>query len=131
MAVEPVVHTDDAHISVALGGSPWFEPGGAVAEPYATRVLTRDNPPQVVTEDIPAETLRFAFYTTAGSFAPPQTSTQQLPIFKPTDRIHLESKYSAPTTMPDTGPDVTMWIVTRDERGGASWIKRTITLTAP
>jgi len=115
-------------LMVALGSTVWFEPDGAVAEHYFTRELTRDNPPQVVTKEVAAETLRYAFFTTAGSFAPPQTSTQPPLIFNPTDRIHVESHYTAPSKMPDTGPDVTVWILARDERGGASWVQRAVTL---
>jgi hypothetical protein len=128
VAVNPTPLADGAAAMVPIGSQLWFQPGGAVAEAYSTRVLTRDNPPQVVIEDVPAETLRFAFFATAGTFAPPETSTAALAIFDPTTEIHLESQYTAPTTMP-ADPNVTFWIVVRDERGGASWITRTITLS--
>jgi hypothetical protein len=113
---------------VPIGGHLWFLPGGAVAESYSTRVLTRDNPPQVITQDGIVETLRFAFFATAGTFSIPETSTATPPIFDPTTTIHLESQYNAPATLP-ANPDVTFWIVVRDERGGASWVTGQITLT--
>jgi hypothetical protein len=117
-------------IQVPLGSEMWFLPKGAVAEAYSTRELTRDNPPQVVTLDVAAETLRYAFFATAGTFTPPQTSTATSVLFTSTSGPQLASKYQAPTTMP-ADPNVTVWIVTRDERGGASWTSRQITLVAP
>jgi hypothetical protein len=117
-------------ISVPLGGGLWFQPVGAIAEPYWTRTATRDDPPQVAPLFVPAETLRFAFFTNAGSFSPITTNTTVSVIREEQDRIHLEARYSAPQTMP-ADPNVTIWIVVRDERGGASWIKRRITLVAP
>jgi hypothetical protein len=116
-----------APIEVPLGSEMFFLPEGFVAESYSTRVLTRDNPPQVVTKDVPAESLRFAFFATAGTFTPSQTSTVSATIFNASSSPALQSKYQAPSTMPDD-PNVTIWIVTRDERGGASWTSRQITL---
>ena len=125
----PTVEGQPPVVTVPLGGQLWFEPGGAVAEPYATRTLTRDNPPQVIITDVAAETLRYAYFTTAGAFAPPETSTVLRPILDQ-DRAHIESRYSAPSVMPDN-PTLTIWIVVRDERGGASWTTRQILLVQP
>ena len=80
MPIDPQVlpaPPDETPVSVRLGSTLWFEPGGAVAEPYFTRELTRDNPPQVATVAVDAETLRYSYFTTAGTFAPPETSTQR------------------------------------------------------
>jgi hypothetical protein len=128
--ISPTPLDPSAPVMVPLGGTLWFEPGGAVAEAYSTRTLTRDNPPQVVTTDVAAETLRFAFFTTAGTFTPVETSTATSAIFTKPDRPHLESQYTAPTKMPDN-PLLTVWIVARDERGGASWVTRQIQLIQP
>jgi len=128
--ISPMPLEAGAPVMVPLGGTLWFEPGGAIAEAYSARTLTRDNPPQVVTTDVPAETLRFAFFTTAGTFTPVETSTATAAIFTKPDRPHLESQYKAPTTMPDN-PMLTLWIVVRDERGGASWTTRQIQLIQP
>jgi hypothetical protein len=117
-------------LMVPLGQSVWIEPRGAVAEGYFTPVLTRGATPTVVVEQIPRETLRFAFLTTAGKFTPANTSSEPLPIFGPSERIHLESRYSAPKDMPEK-PEVTFWIVARDERGGTSWSRRTLLLVNP
>ena len=129
-AISPEPLASSAPLAVPLGGTVWFEPGGAVAEAYSTRTLTHDTPPQVVTTDVPAETLRYAFFTSAGTFTPVETSTATPAIFTTPDRPHLESHYTAPTSMPDN-PLLTVWIVVRDERGGASWITRQIQLIQP
>ncbi len=128
--VSPEPLDNSAPLKLPLGGTMWFEPGGAVAEAYSTRTLTHDNPPQVVTTDVPAETLRYAFFTTAGTFTPVETSTATPAIFTKPDRPHIESHYTAPTSMPDN-PLLTVWIVVRDERGGASWTTRQIQLIQP
>jgi hypothetical protein len=128
--ISPVPLDSSAPLAVPLGGTIWFEPGGAIAEAYSTRTLTHDNPPQVVTTDVPAETLRYAFFTTAGTFTPFETSTATPAIFTKPDRPHIESHYTAPTSMPDN-PLLTVWIVVRDERGGASWTTRQIQLVQP
>jgi hypothetical protein len=133
LPIDPVTHTvaagmvdSSTPLTVKLGQTIWIEPQGAVAESYYTPALTRDNPPQMETKLVDAETLRFSFSTTAGTFAPAATSNQQLQVIF--DQLGLESQYTAPKTMPDDGADQKFWIVTRDERGGASWIQGTITL---
>lgn len=128
--INPMELVAGTPISIPLGGQYWFEPGGAIAESYSTRTLTRDTPPQVVTTDVAAETLRFAFFTTAGTFSQVETSTVASPIFTINGRVHIESLYTAPTVMP-ANPNLTVWIVTRDERGGASWTTRQIQLVQP
>jgi hypothetical protein len=127
--VSPVDLDENAPIGIQLGGQLWFEPVGAIAEAYATRALTRDDPPQVVTLDVPAETLRYAFFTSVGYFAPAETSTV-VSLIRDEDRPHVEAQYNAPTVMPDD-PTVTIWIATHDERGGTSWTKRQLTLLPP
>jgi hypothetical protein len=128
--ISPTPLDNTAPVVVRLGSTLWFEPGGAIAEAYSTRTLTRDNPPQVVTTDVAAETMRYSFFSTAGTFTPVETSTATGVIFTKPDRPHLESQYTAPTTMPDN-PLLTVWIVVRDERGGASWTTRQIQLIQP
>jgi hypothetical protein len=128
--VNPMDLPEGSPISVPLGGELWLEPGGAIAEAYSTRTLTRDNPPQIITTDVAAETLRYAFFTTSGTFSPVETSTVQSLLYTGQDRIHLESHYVAPNVMP-ANPLLTVWIVVRDERGGASWTTRQIQLVQP
>ena len=128
--IAPTELAEGEPVTVPLGGEIWFEPGGAIAEPYSIREATHDVPPQIFTKDVPAETLRYAFFTTAGTFSPVETSTVALPIFTNLDHVHIESQYTAPAVMP-ADPNLTVWIVVRDERGGASWTTRRIVLAAP
>jgi hypothetical protein len=111
-------------------------------ETYVTTVLDRDPPYQA----IPAtetERIRYAFYTTAGSFNPPRTVDQNPPGSTPPPNatgttIHLESQYVPPATLDDVPLDaatglhlVTIWIVVRDDRGGESWVTYPLALEAP
>jgi len=128
----PVAPTDlaeDETVGVPLGGQLWFETNDTPAEAYSTRTLTRDVPPQVVTTDVEAETLRFAFFATAGSFSPPETTTIRSVLLNQ-DRVHLESQYNAPGVAP-ADANVTIWIVAHDERGGTSFTRRHVMVGAP
>jgi hypothetical protein len=116
----------------------WFEPAGVLAEAYVTSVVDRFTD-ETRLQDVPAETLRYAFYATAGKFLPPVT-TSELPFgATPTERVHIESRYEPPAaselpTDPITGQalkEVTIWIVARDERGGSSWVERRLLVQAP
>jgi hypothetical protein len=108
----------------------WIEPAGAVAEAYLTTVVDRFTD-ETRLHEVPAETLRFQFFASAGKFEPWETSSE-LPFGgTPQSRIPLEAQYQPPpleTLVPDgTGRrtrEVRIWIVARDERGGASWIER-------
>ncbi len=105
---------------------PWIDPAPATAEPYVTAVLDRLTG-QVVPQDVPRETLHYAFFATAGTFSPFETSSEPPPGVTVSSRVHIESRYRRPAPGTDTG-DVTIWIVVRDERGGASWVTRTLHL---
>ena len=80
------------------------------------------------------ETLRYRFFATAGSFAPPFTSSEPPPGFVATGPIHLESEYRPPNAS-QIATDayghaiVTIWIVVRDDRGGESWVTRQLLIT--
>lgn len=130
MAVDPQDWPADQPLAVPLGSSVWIEPQGAIAENYFTPVLTREAMPRIVVEEVPRETLRFTFLTNKGQFAPLGTGSEPSPVFDPSERIHLESKYTAPPVMPPD-PNVAVWITVRDERGGASWIRRNLLLVSP
>lgn len=130
LPIDPTV-IDDLHpVGLNRGGLLWFEPMDTPREAYSTRVLTRDNPPQVVTADVAQETLRFAFFASAGSFSPPETSTVKSLLRDEQGEPHVESQYAAPSVIPDSGV-VTIWIVTHDERGGASWVERQLSIYDP
>jgi hypothetical protein len=121
----------DAPQAVAVAQPLWIEPVGAQAEPYLTTVLDRTTDHAQVHE-VPAETLHYQFFATAGKFVPNETASE-LPFgATPGARVPLEARYEPPaagtlTLDPASGrraSDVTIWIVVRDERGGASWVER-------
>jgi len=109
--------------------APWIRPTPAVAESYETTVLDPDSH-KAVPLTVERETIRYAYYATAGTFEPARRSSE-LPngfVGVPV----LESQYKPPadlTTIP-LGPNgerlVTIWIVVRDDRGGESWQTRTL-----
>jgi hypothetical protein len=113
---------------VRLGDGLWIEPEPNPPEVYHTPVLKRGTAGVVTVQEL-RETLRFGFFASAGTFSPPATNTEPTLLRKPTERLHLESRYTAPQVMPATGPFVKVWIVARDERGGATWTRRTLVLT--
>jgi hypothetical protein len=120
-------------LEVGPGGL-WIEPVAAAAptttaeaETYVTATLDRLTG-QVTPLDV-QESLTYTFYASAGTFAPQQTSSDPPPGITPQGRLHIESKYKPPAS---GGPaDVTLWIVVRDERGGASWQTRSLRVSAP
>ena len=109
----------------------------ALAESYVTATLDRVTG-QVGPIDV-KETLTYSFYASAGTFSPLQTRSEPPPGVVPRGRLHIESKYHPPKDMTNrpagasaTEPlDVTIWIVVRDERGGASWVTRSLRVLAP
>jgi len=105
----------------------WIDPAMADAEAYVTATLDRVTG-AVVPHDVSAETITYSFYASAGTFSPPTTSSQPGPGVSPQRRIHIESKYHPPTSNGATGSpdDVSIWIITRDERAGVSWQTRTL-----
>jgi hypothetical protein len=120
----------DAPATVFVDEKPWIEPAGAEAEPYLTTVVDRYTD-EVSVHEVPAETLRFQFFASAGKFDPWETSSE-LPFgATPGSRVPLEAQYHPPpadTLVPDgsghRSREVRVWIVARDERGGASWVER-------
>ena len=109
---------------IAATASPWLRPSAAEAEPYETTILDPDTH-KAVPFTVERETLRYAFYATAGTFEPARTSSELTPGFVGTP--HLESQYKPPKDVTTIPPDadgrriVTIWIVVRDDRGGESW----------
>jgi hypothetical protein len=118
--------------TVPAGSSPWIQPAPGDAEPYETTIVD-DTTHLTVPLHVDRETLRYAFYATAGTFAPARTASELPPGF--TGTIHLESQYAAPTDLgalpvdPISGGGlVTIWVVVRDDRGGESWITRQLAI---
>lgn len=117
----------DGSATVPAGGGLWLEPRGAVAEPYVTAVVDRYTD-ETHPDAVPAETLRYSFYATAGKFEPRETTSELAFGAKTsTGRVPVEARYLAPATAPPQ--PVRIFIVVRDERGGTSWIERTLTIT--
>lgn len=124
---------------VAPGGELWVSPSLAAQEPYLTTVLDATTG-EVQPYPVAAETLRYSFFATRGKFSPGETSTDPGRGVKWKDgRPHLEAKYEAPpaANVPidpasgKPGVDVTIWIVVRDDRGGASWEERRLRVGEP
>jgi hypothetical protein len=93
-------------------------PAPGDAEPYEARSYSREER-QFVTEMVPAETLRYAFFATAGTFGPGNTSTEAS-LLRTNEQLDLESVYSAPGQGPRL---VDIFVIVRDERTGASWAR--------
>jgi hypothetical protein len=120
----------EAPPSVPLRGRLRFLPAPAEAEPYRARAFSRDER-RFITEEIPEETLRYAFYATQGTFSPGGASTFPSPLRSdPMDDI--ESTYEAPAELPaDGSSEVFIYVVVRDERGGASFIRGRLRIGSP
>jgi hypothetical protein len=112
----------EAPLEVPFGGKVNIVAAPAQTEPYSAPAYARGGGAEII-EVVPKETLRYAFYTTAGTFSPGQVATDNSPIL--TNQKHdLESTYEAPLRlMPGVSPDVVVFVVVRDERGGASYIQ--------
>jgi hypothetical protein len=119
---EPTTLQAETPPSVSLGGNLRFLPAPAEAEPYRARAFSRDER-TFITEEVPEETLRYAFYATQGTFSPGGASTFPSPLRN--DPINLiETTYNAPVEPPaDGSTQVFIYVVVRDERGGASFIR--------
>lgn len=98
-------------------------------EMYPTRIGDRRT--GCVTRTSAVEAQRFAFFATAGSFAPNGTNTEP-PIIREEpvdDRQRLASTYQAPRQLlPGQSDLVRIYIVTRDERAGSSFIELALRL---
>jgi hypothetical protein len=117
----------DAPRVVGADQEPWLEPSGVQAEAYVAPVIDRFTD-QVKVQEVPAETLRYAYYATVGSFDPPETGSDVRFGGAGSRRPHIESRWRPPAAaeLPADGGAlaVTIWIVVRDERGGSSWVER-------
>jgi hypothetical protein len=106
-------------------------PAPGDAEPFETTVIDPDTH-HAVPFSVPRETLRYRYFATAGSFASAVTSSEPAPGFVPKGPIQIESKYRLPGADQIAGEElVTIWIVVRDDRGGESWVERTLRIRAP
>ena len=78
------------------------------------------------------ENLTFQFFATAGTFGPTDRQTELPLVLTPSDdgKVHLDSKWAPPKpeNLPPDGK-VTIWVVVRDERAGASWMSSAFVVT--
>jgi hypothetical protein len=123
LPIGPREELADAPRAVRVDQRLWVEPAGAQAEPYLTTVVDRLTDETRVHE-VPAETLRFQFFATAGKFDPWETASELAFGGTPQSRVPLEAQYQ-----PARAGEVQIWIVARDERGGVSWTERRLLVT--
>ena len=99
------------------------------AEPYLLRVRNANT--GTIETQCRKELLTFQFFATAGTFSPEERTSELSPVLTPPDNGHIpiDSQYKPPklAELPADGL-VTIWVVTRDERAGASWSSRKLVL---
>jgi hypothetical protein len=119
----------DAPKAIAATDTPWIRPALAVAEAYETTVLDPDTH-LAVPLTVARETLRYAFYASAGTFEPGRRSSELPSGF--VGAPSLDAQYRPPADVTTILPDadgrrlVTIWVVVRDDRGGETWQTRTL-----
>ena len=100
------------------------------AEQYLLRVKNAQT--GMVETECRKELLTFQFFATAGTFSPEERTSELSPVFTPPDNGHIpiDAQWYPPKAaqIPADGI-VTIWIVARDERAGASWLSRKLMLT--
>jgi hypothetical protein len=94
-----------------------FEP--ALAESYPARNFSLAQR-RFYTEQVPGETLRYAFFATRGRFSPGNVNNDPSPL-RNNPTMENETTYHAPDA---GGPGlVDVFVVVRDERGGSSFTR--------
>jgi hypothetical protein len=96
-------------------------------ESYPIRILDRATG-ALETRTVDEETLRFSFFTAAGSFSSGTVSTRD-EILRQDVPPDLSVRYNAPASLPVHGPLVSLWVVARDERGGSSFTRVVVRLS--
>jgi hypothetical protein len=100
------------------------------AESYLLGVRNADT--QMVEVQCRKELLTFQFFATAGTFSPPERTSELSPLLTAPANGHIpiDSQWKPPKAdqIPADGL-VTIWIVARDERAGSSWLSRKLMLT--
>jgi hypothetical protein len=114
---------------VVPGGELIIEPARADTETYPTRVADRRTGRLSTVSAI--EALRYAFFTAEGTFFFSRSGTEPSPLRTPT--LHpLATTYRAPRGDPSrtaaSSDLVPIWVVVRDERAGASFVRAAIRL---
>jgi hypothetical protein len=110
----------DAPLVVPFGGKVDLKASMGEAEGYQARGYSFKDK-RFTVETVDKETLRYSFYATVGRFSPGNVSTEPSPI-RGEHVVELESTYHAPATLPaGESPDVHVFVVVRDERGGSSF----------
>ncbi len=124
----PDVLYPEAHpkISVSAENKLYVDPvDDFVSEEYRLRVRMAGST-EIMTRT-EHELIRFQFYATAGTFDPDLQINQENPI---TGRLLTDAEYlpPKPEDIPAEGLQVTIWVVTHDERAGTDWASTTITV---
>jgi hypothetical protein len=100
------------------------------AENYLLRVKNAET--GMVETQCRQELLTFQFFATAGTFSPAERTSKLSPVFTTPSNGHIpiDAQWNMPKAdqIPADGL-VTIWIVTRDERAGASFRSRKLMLT--
>ena len=128
---DPYLPAEMPTLSIATGAL-FVQPSylASAAQQYFLRVSNAQT--GMVETQCRKELLTFQFFATAGTFTPPERTSELSPVFAPPDNGHIpiDSQYLPPTKAADMPADgnVTIWVVTRDERGGAYWLSRDFTL---
>jgi hypothetical protein len=116
------IATDQLYVQPAFDGT--------TAEHYYLRVKNGET--GLIETHCHQEQLTFQFFTTAGTFSPAErTSELPLALNVPANgHIPIDSQWKPPKAdaIPSDGK-VSIWIVTRDERAGASWMRRDFQIT--
>jgi hypothetical protein len=97
---------------------------------YLLRVRNADT--GMVETQCRQELLTFQFFATAGTFTPAERTSRLSPLLTPPANGHIpiDAQWKPPSAanLPADGK-VTVWIVARDERAGASWKSRVFMVT--
>ena len=111
---------------VHLGETITVEPSPGTKETYPTRIGDRATG-RLSTQTV-TEALRYAFFTTEGTFAPAPNQHRTVGDSQPQTN-GVESHYHAPRSLlPGASDLVWLWIVVRDERGGQSFVQVAVRL---
>jgi hypothetical protein len=114
----------EAPPELGAGGRLRIGPSPGDAEAYQTRAFSRSER-RFVVEQVAAETLRYAYFTTQGEFSPGTVSTEPNPL-RTNPIVDLESDYHAPRDAISGAAEI--FVIVRDERGGAGFQRARVML---
>ncbi len=125
LKIDELPTLDETPVELAAGADAVLEPifnEDAAIETYPVVRIPSDAKPELGYVLL-TEKLEFEFYVTDGAL-----SRFELQSRDPRgDPVELESTFTAPKE----GGSVTLWVVMRDDRGGASWVRRVLAVSEP